>query len=195
MPATYVPWTPVYNYGCGWRDCPECGPMIELEIERKHLKRVAESNPQIDQQSEWLAEVYGTGAERVQKVQAVAKPRPPYAITPAKRKAAKTKQKAAQGRIRVKRSLSEAKLNEAQREIDARIEHTRSLIRRFDEWDLRNEVWCELLHPNKQVATSERYATMELKVKHAFDRATGVLGKLARASTRDAGTSGLLEAA
>jgi hypothetical protein len=195
MAITYIPWTPVYNYGCGWRECPECGPMIELEIERRHLKRVNESNPQIDQQSEWLAECYGTGAERVEPLEL--KPRPfgplkPLAKAQAKAKAA---QKEAKSRRRVRRSLSEASLNEAQGGIDRLVAICRRTVAKHGEWELRNQAWAELLNPSALVATHEKKATLDVKVKSAFDRARAHLDKLARASTRDAGTSGQLEAA
>jgi len=31
-------WHPVYDYGCGWQDCPECAAGVALEIQRAHEK-------------------------------------------------------------------------------------------------------------------------------------------------------------
>lgn len=188
---TPIPWTPNYNYGCGWRDCPECGPMIELEIERRHQKRVANSSPQIDYESEWLAEAYGTGAERV-GVKIV-----PPVDDMAARRAARAKQTAVRAQKRVRRSLSEAKLNEAQGYVSACVSSYRGRFGKLDRFELANQTWCELLNPSALVARRERPLTIEKKVERAFDRARGYLAKLAKASARDAATSssGYLEAA
>lgn len=148
-----VPWTPVYDYGCGGRDCPECGPMIELEIEAKHRKRVEGTWPKRDELGAWQAEALG------------------QLIAPEERAAAKAKHREYTERTRFRRTLS-AKAEARAFEI-IRATRVRRMYRANGQgratWE--SEVWLELLNPTKAVARREQRAGIDIRVEKAINRA------------------------
>lgn len=147
----------VHNYGCGWRECPECGPFIELEIEAEHRKKVestyASELPE-NRMSGWLGDVYGTGEQRRRPV-----------ITPEERRAARGTRAEYREKVRVKRTL----VGE-DRKTAFSLLATRPVARTFLRdgravWE--SEVWLELTNPTKLVAERER----RMSITRRFDRA------------------------
>ncbi len=171
--ATYIPWTPVRNYGCGWTDCPQCGPMIELEIEAEHRRKVESTYPRhtpAEQVAAWLGEAYGTGGERTK----APRPGPPLAMTKEEKKLARSARNEARERVRVKRTLSDADKSHVVELLENTVvrraylrtnpdgENTR------DEW--LSEVWLQLLHPSALCAHRERTMPLGAKVERAVSR-------------------------
>jgi len=161
MASRGVPWTPVHDYGCGWRECPECGPMIELEIEAKHRKKASNTYPQRDDATrvnEFLGDLYGTAEERGAKV-----------ISLAERRAAQGERNRRREEIRVDRTLSADERAEAAALISARPVRHELLREGRSNWT--SEVWLELLSPSKLVATRERNTPLGERVRKAIKRA------------------------
>jgi hypothetical protein len=150
---TPVPWVPVHDHGCGWRDCPECGPLIELEIETKHQRMVRKTFPKILQGSAWLAEVYGTGAER-------------FPVLAEKRKTALVERSRRREEIRVKRTLKSDSVKHIHDQL-----RERPLRKGVDRDEWCSEVWLELLNPTKLCAVRERRTSLNDKVCRAIQRA------------------------
>jgi hypothetical protein len=150
-----IPWVPVYDHGCGWRDCPECGPLIEVEIQNKHERMVRKTLPALSQMSDWLAEVYGTGAERTRVV----------ARDDRSRKALGERDRRRE-QIRVSRSIKWIDFEVVCKQLEAR-----PVRKLFDRSDWANEVWLELLNPTKLVAIREKRISLKARVCKAIKRA------------------------
>jgi len=170
-----IPWTPVYDYGCGWRDCPLCGPKIALEIEAKHRKKVAETYPRYDERArvqEFLGDLYGTAEDRG-----------PHLFTREERQAARGSQAKAKGTVRVKRSLKAEDRKRAEALLAVH-----KVKKKFLEMDAGDgvlgghavwlaEVWLELLNPSKLVANREKRVPIDRRVEKAVNRAESILRK------------------
>lgn len=158
--STLDNWTPVYDYGCGWKDCPECGPMIALEIEAKHRKRVANTYPKSTPVEDFVADVYGTGQERVAPV-----------ISLEERRDARASRMTARERERVKRVLTPEQREEALAYLDSFPLRKSYLddVGAKREW--LSEVWLELEHPHVKVAAKETRLGLSRKVNRAIARA------------------------
>jgi hypothetical protein len=150
---TPVPWVPVHDHGCGWRECPECGPLIEVEIQTKHERMVKRSFPSLSQMSDWLADMYGTGADRS-----------PALVE--KRKAALVERDRRRAEIRIKRSLS----GDAVAEVFVQL-RARPVRKQFDRNEWTSEVWLELLNPTKLIALREKRMPLKARVCRAIKRA------------------------
>lgn len=175
MPRTHIDWTPVYNYGCGWTDCPQCGPMIALEREAKHRKKVASSYPRstpAEQVSEWLGEAYGTAGERA-KGQLVSK-KPPI-TTKEERKLALAERDRAREKVLVVRSLANEDLESAHERLKVaplrRAYLRRNARGKLTRTEWKTEVWLQLLNPSALIAHREASMSIEKKVARAILRA------------------------
>ena len=158
-------WTPVYDHGCGWRECPLCGPAIEAEIEAKHRRKVASSWPSATdamRASEFIGEAYGTGA-----------PRGPHIFTKEERRAQRGDQNRRKGIVRIERTLTIEDRAKAIELITARPIRRNLLIDgpRAGRAAWASEVWLELLNPSLMVAARERKLSIEDRVRKAVQRA------------------------
>jgi hypothetical protein len=147
-------WTPVYNTGCGWRDCPECGPLIEIEIEAAHRRMVRKTVPDRARMSEWLADAYGTGQERSLDLVE-------------KRKAARADRMRARERVRIKRVLTNDQRAEALEICEMRIRLKKPEARA----ELLAETFVELLNPTVLIEQRECRFRFPRRVKRAIKRA------------------------
>jgi len=166
---TPIPWNPVGKFGCGDPEgCPQCSPMVQLEREKEHLRRVASTYPRYtpaDQVQEWIAEAYGTGGERSLVVKATA--------------AARGLRSEGRARVLVKRTLTtedRAWVSDHLNEIrPTKVFLTPSLVKggpaTNEEW--LSEVWLEILNPSVLVARRERSMDIREKVARAINRAQG----------------------
>lgn len=163
-------WNPVYDTGCGWRDCLICGPLIELEIERVH--RDAREWPKRDIVSEWQAaerEAVNTADDAVT-----------LAELKELRPAAKGARREVEAKARVKRTLTHAQIIEVQGMLAKW--PLRALYRR-QRGDWESEVWLELLNPTILVARKEggkggrrgNPLGLEKRVKAAINRAQAAM--------------------
>lgn len=148
-------WTPVYDTGCGDRNCPECGPLIEVEIEAKHRKMANRTWPGRSQVSEWLGDCYGTGQERI------------TAELAPKRKAARADRMRAREVVRLKRILTHEQMTQAldlvQRRVSLKNEESRS--------EHIAEAFLELMNPTLLVSKRESSMNLERRVERAVYRA------------------------
>jgi hypothetical protein len=149
----------VHDTGCGYRECPECGPLIELEIEAKHLSVVSKTYPGRAIVSEWLGDIYGSGQERVQAVRR-------------EQKVARVSRTKVKNDRRIKRLLTREQQAEVSTAL-AKIPLRKSYSRVKDEW--LSEVWLELLNPTRLVANREARMPLEKRVKRAVHRAEALL--------------------
>lgn len=134
-------WVPVHDTGCGWKDCPECGPLIALEIEAKH--RAAITWPDRDRISEFSADLHGTGEERGGQV-----------IQLFEKKAARASRAKVKAERRIKRVLTPR-----QRDMALSLLKGRPIRAAFDRLTWLSEVWLELENPTRLVADREARST------------------------------------
>ncbi len=137
-------WVPVYNTGCGDRNCPECGPLIELEIDATHKDVVARTWPCRAVVSEWLGDIYGSGQERGAEVIQLFERRGKARVSRAKVKAER----------RIKRVLTPR-----QRSAALAMLAGRPVRATFDRATWLSEVWLELENPTRLVADREARST------------------------------------
>ena len=147
-------WEPVYRTGCGWRECPECGPLIEIEIEAAHRRKVLQTVPNAARMSEWLADVYGTGAER-------------FLDLADRRKTARADRMRAKESVRIKRVLTLEQQAEALTICNSRIRLRKPEAR--EDW--LAEAFVELLNPTVLVAKRESRMPLRRKTLRAIARA------------------------
>jgi hypothetical protein len=162
MSSKGVPWIPVHNYGCGWKECPECGPMIELEIEAKHRKKVANTfAEEASAVDTWQA------SER-----AALRPET-QVISLAERREARGTQAKYRAVSRSRRSLSTAWRREAQSLLDEISPRRAYLKEGRATWE--SEVWLELLNPTKLIGKREQQMGLERRLSRAISRAQRTL--------------------
>lgn len=149
-------WNPVYSTGCGWRDCPECGPLIELEIEAEHLAVVQKTYPGRAVVSEWLGDIYGTGQERLNELKE-------------ERKTVRCSQAKVREERRVKRVFTTEQTQQASELLTKRSKRLRGFSHVKSEW--LAEVWLELLNPTRLVSRREAKLVLERRVRRAINRA------------------------
>lgn len=191
---TPIPWVPVRNYGCGDRDgCLTCGPMIELEIENEHRRRVANTYPRFtaaDQVNAWLGEAYGTGADRSFNTARATK------ATKEERTLALAARDRGRERILVKRSISKEAEAQVIEQLDAApVRHVylrRTPRGKLTRTEWKVEVWLQLLNPSALVAHRERNMPLERKVERAISRGQDVMRGERKRISREATAAGRL---
>ena len=171
-------WQPVYNTGCGWRECPECGPLIELEIEAEHQAVSSRTWPEPNWASEWLADLYGTGAER----EIIAEERKEA------RREARSASLTARERARVRRVLTPEQRTKAFAQVDAYPLRKSYLDDAGAKREWLSEVWLELENPTVKVASKESRFGLDRRVKRAIKRAQHRIDR-ERAKTNRAASS------
>lgn len=155
-------WRPVYSTGCGWRECPECGPLIELEIEAEHRRVVESTLPERNVLSEWVADLYGTGQERTQENAEARRTR---------RAEARASRLTARERARVRRVLTSDQRAKALAILEAYPLRKSYLDDAGAKREWMSEAWLELEHPTVKTAAKETRIHLEKRVKLAINRA------------------------
>lgn len=135
---------PVYDTGCGWDECPECGPLIALEKEAKHRAVVEATYPERDRISEFNGDLHGTGEQRGGQVI--------YLFE--RKQAARASRSRAKANRRIKRVLTAR-----QREQALAMLKGRPVRAAFDRSTWLSEVWLELENPTRLVADREARTT------------------------------------
>lgn len=147
-------WHPVYKSGCGWDECPECGPLIELEKVRMHEAARDRTFPKF--REDW-SNAQDRGSNPLNPTDSKVK---------AARKRARESRAAAREVIRVRRPLTPQQYAEAQRYIlKCKIKREFLVDGQPHEW--RSRVWIELVNPTI-AATRQKCGTWKIKPEKAF---------------------------
>ena len=143
-------WCPVYKTGCGWDECPECGPLIAVEKERMHEAARQRTFPRF--REDW---------SNAQTRDSVSAPEVKQA-----RKCARASRAEARQVVRVRRPLTPKQYAEAERYIlKCKIKREFMVDGEPHEW--RSRVWLELVNPTI-AATRQRYGVLKMKPEKAF---------------------------
>lgn len=126
----------VYDSGCGWEDCPTCGPLIEAEKQVAHRRAIRW--PSRDAVVDWQALEAAEETERKGDAETMRK--------------ARWAKKQAEAKARVRRVLTPVQTAKVHELLEARPIH-RALRATREEW--LSEVWLELLNPTITVAKRE----------------------------------------
>lgn len=162
-------WNPVYKHGCGWRECPQCAPGIEAEIEAAHQK--ARQWPKRNLVSEWQAAERAELDDRDDTAKAINEIR----------KAARGARRTFEKENRVKRPLTVSQEVEALAILSEREER---ILKQYSKEEWLSEVWIELVYPTMRVLRTEGGASKSYKQGRPIGIKERVRKAIARAERR-----------
>ena len=158
-------WDPVRNTGCGWLHCPECGPLVALEIEAEHLRIVQRTI--LD--GPLIGSMAGNASALDDQKHSVRD----------RRKAARASRAQFRETQRVKRILTPEQQQAAMWYFEKRAKRLRPFFSRIrEEW--LAEAWLELVNPSRLVDRRERRRVLKSKLRSAIYRAQRNLQRRAK---------------
>lgn len=141
-------WHPVYDYGCGWQDCPECAAGVALEIQRAHEKM---------RDSTLLCMQLDTPEEAAQR-------------RDVRGGGVRASRLTARAKLRVKRVLTPT-----QREQALAVLQAHAVPRGTPRAEWLSVVWLELEHPTITVASKKGKQSLGARITAAVNRAQDVI--------------------